>query len=87
MAKGVSGIVSSTAYIATDEADPQIGIRATDAAFVKTNLVPGICAVECPFPKTQIILGVAAYGTARSAPLLKAGAVEDMLAEDCKEAR
>ena len=87
MAEGMSGIVSSAAHIATDEADPQIGIRAADAAFVETNLFFQACAVEHPFPKTEIILGVAAYGTAGSAPLLKTGAVEDMLAEDRKETR
>ena len=87
MAEGVSGIVSSTAYIATDEADPQIGIRAADAAFIETNLFSQVCAVEHPFPKTEIILGVAAYGTAGSAPLLKTGAVEDMLAKDREETR
>ena len=87
MAEGVSGIVSSTAYIATDEADPQIGIRAADAAFVETDLFSQACAVEYSFPKTEIILGVAAYGTAGSAPFLKTGAVEDMLAENCKQTR
>ena len=38
MAEGVSSIVSSAAYIAPDEADPQIGIRAADAAFVEASL-------------------------------------------------
>ena len=85
MAKGVSGIISSTAYITADEADPQISIRAADATFVEASVFPQACAVLCPFSKTEVILGVAADGTARSTPLLKTGAVEDMLAEDCEE--
>ena len=85
MAEGVGSIVSSAAYIATDEADPQIGIRAADAAFVEVDLFTQVCAVEYPFPKTEVILGVAAYRTAGSPPFLKTGAVENMLAEDRKE--
>lgn len=63
MAEGVSGIVSPTANIPADEADPQVVIRATDAAFVETGVFSLARAVVCPFPKTGIVLGVAAYGT------------------------
>lgn len=85
MAKGVSGIISSTAYIAADEADPQISIGATDATFIEASVLPKACAVLCPLSKPKIILGVTADRTARSTPLLETGAVEDVLAEDCEE--
>lgn len=39
MAEGVGSIISSTAYIAADEADPQISVRVTDAAFVEASAV------------------------------------------------
>ena len=86
MTEGVSGVVSPTAYIAADEADPQIGIRMADAAFVETAIVSQARVIMYPFPETEVVLGVAAYGTAGSTPLLKTGAVEDMLAEDSQEA-
>lgn len=64
MAKGVSGVVSPTAYISADEADPQIRIRAADAAFIEAGVFSQARAVICPFSKTEIVLGVAAHGTA-----------------------
>ena len=86
MAEGVSGVVSPTAYIAADEADPQVSIRMADAAFVETAVLSQTGVIMYPFPKTKVVLGVAAYGTAGSTPFLKTGAVEDMLAEDSQEA-
>ena len=64
MAEGVSSIVSPTAYISTDEADPQVSIRAADAALVKAGIICQARAVVCPFSETEIVLSVAAYGTA-----------------------
>lgn len=64
MAEGVSSIVSPTAYIAADEADPQVSIRAADTAFVEADIFSRARAVVYPFSETEIVLGVAAYGTA-----------------------
>ena len=64
MAEGMSGIVSPTAYIAADEADPQISIRAADGAFVEAGVFSQVRTVVCPFSETEIVLGIAAYGTA-----------------------
>ena len=86
MAEGMSGVVSPTAYIAADEADPQISIGMADTAFVEAAILSQARVMMYPFPKTKVVLGVAAYGTAGSTPFLKTGAVEDMLAEDSQEA-
>ena len=64
MAEGVSGIVSPAANIAADEADPQISIRAADAAFIEAGVFSQACAAVIPFAETEFVLGVAAYGTA-----------------------
>ena len=82
----MSGVVSPTAYIAADEADPQISIRMADPAFVEAAVLSQARVIMYPFPKTKVVLGVAAYGTAGSTPLLKTGAMEDMLAEYSQEA-
>ena len=86
MAEGVSGVVSPTAYIAADEADPQISIRMADPAFVEAAILSQARVIMHPFPKTKVVLGVAAYGTAGSTPFLNTGAVENMLTEDSQEA-
>ena len=83
----MSGVVSPTAYIAADEADPQISVRVADPAFVEAAILSQARVMMYPFPKTKVVLGVAAYGTAGSTPFLKTGAVEDMLAEDSQKAR
>lgn len=85
MAEGVSRVVSPTAYIAADEADPQVGIRMADPAFIEAAIISQARVIMYPFPKTKVVLSVAAYGTAGSTPFLKTGAVEDMLAEDSQE--
>lgn len=64
MAEGVSGVVSPTTYISADETDPQISIRAADAAFIEAGVFSQARAVIYPFSKTEIVLGISAYGAA-----------------------
>lgn len=64
MAKGMSGIVSPAANIAADETDPQISIRAADAAFVEAGVFSQARAAIGSFSETEFVLGVTAYRTA-----------------------
>ena len=49
MAKGVSGVVPPTAYISADKADPQVRIRAADAAFIEAGVFSLARSVVYPF--------------------------------------
>lgn len=81
----MGGVVSAASDIAADEADPQIGVGVTDGTFTEAYVVCLTCAVVCSLTQTNIVLRVPTYGTARPSPFPKTGAVEDVLAKDCKE--
>ena len=85
---GVGVVIAAAADIAANEAHPEVGFGAADAAFVERGLnFGGAAAAAGPgaLAKAGFVLGVAADGAAGATPFLEAVAVEDVLAEDGEE--
>lgn len=75
--KGVGGVVSATAHVAANQADPEIRVRPADAALVPRRLFPGQV-----HPFAEVILGISADRASAASPLLQTRAMKHMLAQD-----
>ena len=87
MGECMGGIIAATTDIAANEANPEIGLRMADAAFIKLRIFTLAVADVASLTEAKVILGVSADWTAGPSPFLYTGTVEDMLAEHGQEPR
>jgi hypothetical protein len=80
--KSVRLVVSATAYVAANEADPEVLGGSADAALIVWTVT--VTAAE---RGKGVVLCVAADWAARTSPFLETGAVEDVLTEDGEKSR